>query len=144
MCPHVSAARVQVSSRPASASVQAAAQRLSQGRASLAQSLVDFDPALAPAMQYTFGNAFVCQVSKRVQAPADLACSRESGSCHGSSLTSTLHISLFTRSLHDMQDADVAKSLAFSQEVRTRCITLQGDDFNPSGTLTGMIHQPFW
>ena len=37
----------------------------------------------------------------------------------------------------DMQDAEVAKGLAFSQEVRTRCITLQGDDFNPSGTLTG-------
>ena len=36
-----------------------------------------------------------------------------------------------------LQDAEVAKSLAFSQEVRTRCVTLQGDDFNPSGTLTG-------
>ena len=33
----------------------------------------------------------------------------------------------------------MAKSLAFSQEVRTRCITLQGDDFNPSGTLTGEL-----
>ena len=41
-----------------------------------------------------------------------------------------------------MQDAEVAKGLAFSQEVRTRCITLQGDDFNPSGTLTGMAPEP--
>ena len=36
---------------------------MSQGKASLAQSLVDFDPALAPAMQYTFGSSFICQAS---------------------------------------------------------------------------------
>lgn len=36
-----------------------------------------------------------------------------------------------------VQSSEVAKSLAFHQDVRTRCITLQGDDFNPSGTLTG-------
>ena len=64
---------MQVSSRPASASVQAAAQRLSQGKASLAQSLVEFDPALAPAMQYTFGNAFVCQVRLSALAQAGAA-----------------------------------------------------------------------
>ena len=38
-----------------------------------------------------------------------------------------------------VQSSEVAKSLAFHQEVRTRCITLQGDDFNPSGTLTGVL-----
>ena len=36
------------------------------------------------------------------------------------------------------QDAATAKALAFHREVRTRCITLEGDDFNPGGTLTGV------
>lgn len=36
-----------------------------------------------------------------------------------------------------LQDAGTAKKLAFSREVNTRCITLEGDDFNPGGTLTG-------
>jgi structural maintenance of chromosome 2 len=36
-----------------------------------------------------------------------------------------------------LQDAVTARTLAFSREVRTRCVTLDGDDFNPSGTLTG-------
>lgn len=35
------------------------------------------------------------------------------------------------------QDAATAKQLAYSREVATRCITLEGDDFNPSGLLTG-------
>jgi len=35
------------------------------------------------------------------------------------------------------QDASTAKALAFAREVKTRCVTLDGDDFNPSGTLTG-------
>jgi len=36
-----------------------------------------------------------------------------------------------------LQDASTAKALAFNKDVRTRCITLDGDDFNPGGTLTG-------
>ncbi|KAL6754645.1 structural maintenance of chromosomes protein 2 [Haematococcus lacustris] len=35
------------------------------------------------------------------------------------------------------QDAGAAKKLAFSREVGMRCVTLEGDDFNPSGLLTG-------
>lgn len=35
------------------------------------------------------------------------------------------------------QDAGTAKKLAFAREVSTRCITHDGDDFNPGGTLTG-------
>ncbi len=35
------------------------------------------------------------------------------------------------------QDATTAKKLAYSKEVATRCITLEGDDFNPTGLLTG-------
>ena len=36
-----------------------------------------------------------------------------------------------------MQDSATAKALAFHKEVRTRCVTLDGDDFNPGGLLTG-------
>lgn len=39
---------------------------------------------------------------------------------------------------HDVvQDSNTAKALAFNKDVRSRCVTLEGDDFNPSGTLTG-------
>eukprot|EP00878_Enallax_costatus_P012275 GHUV01012822.1.p1 GENE.GHUV01012822.1~~GHUV01012822.1.p1 ORF type:complete len:987 (+),score=463.32 GHUV01012822.1:251-3211(+) len=35
------------------------------------------------------------------------------------------------------QDSGTAKKLAFAKEVNQRCITLEGDDFNPNGLLTG-------
>ncbi len=38
---------------------------------------------------------------------------------------------------HWSQDAATARRLAFSREVSARCVTLDGDDFNPSGLLTG-------
>jgi hypothetical protein len=38
-----------------------------------------------------------------------------------------------------LQDTATAKKLAFAREVNTRCITLEGDDFNPSGLLTGVM-----
>ena len=34
-------------------------------------------------------------------------------------------------------DSATAKKLAFNKDVASRCVTLDGDDFNPSGTLTG-------
>lgn len=39
--------------------------------------------------------------------------------------------------VHQLQDSSTAKALAFHKDVRTRCITLEGDDFNPGGLLTG-------
>lgn len=47
----------------AAASVTAAAQRVSNGSAQLALELVGYDQDLTAAMQYVFGNAFVCKVS---------------------------------------------------------------------------------
>ncbi len=35
------------------------------------------------------------------------------------------------------QDQGTAKKLAFHKDVHARCVTLEGDDFNPSGLLTG-------
>jgi structural maintenance of chromosome 2 len=34
-------------------------------------------------------------------------------------------------------DSATARKLAFHKDVASRCVTLDGDDFNPSGTLTG-------
>ena len=42
-------------------------------------------------------------------------------------------ISMCADSLASAQDSSNAKALAFNKDVRTRCITLEGDDFNPSG-----------
>lgn len=52
----------QVKPHVAAASVTAAAQRISNGNAQLALELVGFNQDLAAAMQYVFGNAFVCKV----------------------------------------------------------------------------------
>ncbi len=35
------------------------------------------------------------------------------------------------------QDSATAMRVAFDRGVQTRCVTLDGDDFNPGGTLTG-------
>ena len=53
----------QVKPHVAAASVTAAAQRVSNGNAQLALALVGFNQDLSAAMQYVFGNAFVCKVS---------------------------------------------------------------------------------
>ena len=54
---------MQVKPHVAAANVTAAAQRVSNGNAQLALELVGFDQDLSAAMQYVFGNAFVCKVS---------------------------------------------------------------------------------
>jgi structural maintenance of chromosome 2 len=35
------------------------------------------------------------------------------------------------------QDSATAKKVAFSKDTAARSVTLEGDDFNPGGTLTG-------
>lgn len=39
------------------------------------------------------------------------------------------------------QDSATAKKLAFDKNVERRCVTLEGDDFNPKGLLTGGARQ---
>ena len=53
---------VQVKPHVASGKVTAAAQHISNGNAQLALELVGFDQDLGAAMQYVFGNAFICKV----------------------------------------------------------------------------------
>lgn len=62
---------VQVKPHVAAAGVTAAAKRVSNGNAQLALELVGFNQDLAAAMQYVFGNAFICKVEL---APSLLLC----------------------------------------------------------------------
>lgn len=60
-----------------------------------ALSCVRFDQKLTPAMEYTFGNTFICA------------------------------------------NMDVAKKVTFNPRIGRRCVTLEGEVFEPSGTLSG-------
>jgi structural maintenance of chromosome 2 len=60
-----------------------------------ALSLIDFPEETRPAMQWIFGNVFICK------------------------------------------DMNVAKQVAYHNNIMKKCITLQGDVFDPSGVLSG-------
>ena len=74
----LASAALQVSGRVASQAAQAAAARLGKGKAALALELVGFDAGLGAAMQYAFGNAFVCK-ARLCMCPAPTA--TRSGAC---------------------------------------------------------------
>ena len=127
----------QVKGRVPSAQVQQAAKTLSNGNAILALELVGYDQNLKAAMQYAFGGSYVCKVRPQFLAAAEGMLDLERVHLACLCIVSALaHL----RSI--LQDTSTAKALAFHKEVRTRCITLEGDDFNPGGTLTGQKHQP--
>jgi structural maintenance of chromosome 2 len=110
---------------------KAAAQMAPGGAARVALELVGYDSELTSAMKYVFGSSFVCKV-RPLTGQNRLA--RGTGA-----LLSKYNDLPFCDgpSLYVLQDSATAKRLAFSREVGSRCITLDGDDFNPSGTLTG-------
>jgi len=60
-----------------------------------ALSLVNYKAQLQPAMEYVFGNSFVCK------------------------------------------DMDCAKQVTFDDRINKKSVTLDGDVFDPAGTLTG-------
>lgn len=78
----------------ASAEKIGAAKREAPGKAHLALSLIGYDEEVAVAMEYVFGNTFICE------------------------------------------DATTAKAIAFGGP-RTRSVTLEGDVYDPQGTLSG-------
>lgn len=78
----------------ASAEKIGAAQREAPGKANLALSLIGYDNEVAVAMEFVFGNTFICE------------------------------------------DAATAKLVAFGGP-RTRSVTLEGDVYDPQGTLSG-------
>lgn len=78
----------------ASAEKIGAAQREAPGKANLALSLIGYDEEVSVAMEFVFGNTFICE------------------------------------------DAATAKVVAFGGP-RTRSVTLEGDVYDPQGTLSG-------
>ncbi|KAJ3117966.1 Structural maintenance of chromosomes protein 2 [Phlyctochytrium bullatum] len=68
---------------------------LAPGKAELALNVLNFDPAITPAVQYVFGNTLICQ------------------------------------------DNATAQKLTFDKRIMTRSVTVNGDVYDPSGTLSG-------
>lgn len=70
-------------------------QEIAGNDAKLAIDLIKFDRQYTAAMQFVFGNTFVCTTS------------------------------------------EVARKLAYNDNIRVKCVNLDGDVFDPSGTMTG-------
>jgi structural maintenance of chromosome 2 len=74
---------------------QKAKQVAGKGNADLALSLIDYNQDVQKAMEYVFGNTFVCD------------------------------------------SLDTAETVAFHKDIKKKTVTLKGDSFDPSGSLTG-------
>lgn len=72
-----------------------AAQQLAPNKVNLALNLIGYEDEVQKAMEYVFGNTFICE------------------------------------------DADSAKKVAFDPSVRIKTVTLDGDIYDPLGTLSG-------
>lgn len=57
--------------------------------------LIEFEPELRPAMEWVFGQVFICT------------------------------------------DGDAAAKVTYHRQIQKRCVTVDGDVFDPSGTLSG-------
>ncbi|KAI9316303.1 RecF/RecN/SMC [Dichotomocladium elegans] len=73
----------------------AAADRIAPGKVDLALSLIGYDDEVRPAMEWIFGNTFICE------------------------------------------DAATAKSVTFDRNIKMKSVTLDGDVYDPFGTLSG-------
>lgn len=74
-------------------------EQISNGEARLALDLISYDKKYAPAMQFVFGNTFVCSTS------------------------------------------EIANKLAFTDNIKVKCVNLDGDIFDPTGLITGGSHR---
>lgn len=68
-----------------------------EGKVFPALDLIDFEPELRPAMEWVFGQVFICA------------------------------------------DGDAASKVTYHQQILKRCVTLDGDVFDPAGTLSGGV-----
>ncbi|PNF31371.1 hypothetical protein B7P43_G10071 [Cryptotermes secundus] len=75
--------------------VRLAQQLVGKENVHTALSLIEYDPAIHPAMQWVFGQMFICK------------------------------------------DMETAKKIAFHERILKKSVTLDGDVFDPSGTLSG-------
>lgn len=74
-------------------------EQISNGEDRLALDLISYDKRYAPAMQFVFGNTFVCSTS------------------------------------------EIANKLAFTDNIKVKCVNLDGDIFDPTGLITGGAHR---
>jgi len=146
--PH--ALQVQCPNLPSS--VCEAARRMGGDKVRPALELVGCAEEVEKAIKYTFGTSFVCQVGDTHGGGGERSCAwgLASGCFNMHPPPSMLFLIVCATSPFilptsharplpspALQDSGTAKKLAYSREVHQRCITLQGDDFNPSGLLTG-------
>lgn len=68
-----------------------------EGKVFPALDLIDFEPELRPAMEWVFGQVFICA------------------------------------------DGDAASKVTYHQQILKRSVTLDGDVFDPAGTLSGGV-----
>lgn len=79
----------------ASAQKMATAERVAPGKVDLALELIGYDDDVRKAMEWIFGNTFICD------------------------------------------DADTAKRVTFHKDIRMKSVTVDGDVYDPFGTLSG-------
>jgi structural maintenance of chromosome 2 len=84
-----------ISSKPIPEHTMRKIQEIAGNEARLAIDLIKFDREYTQAMQFVFGNTFVCTTS------------------------------------------EVARKLAYNDQIRVKCVNLDGDIFDPSGMMTG-------
>ncbi|KAJ3108459.1 Structural maintenance of chromosomes protein 2 [Phlyctochytrium planicorne] len=87
------------------------AYNLAPEKAELAIKTVSFDPKITPAMQYVFGNTLICQGN------------------------------LIPLPILKIKDNVTAQKLTFDKRILTRSVTIDGDIYDPSGTLSGGAYQ---
>lgn len=83
-------------------------------------SLVNYDSQVEPAINYAFGNTFVCSGMFQI------------------TFSFSFSFSFFqTEKQKNKKDFETAKKVTFHPKIKTRSVTNEGDLFDPSGTLTG-------
>ena len=87
---------------------------MAPGKVNLALSLVGYDDDVVSAMKYVFGSTFVCEGKELICCAARFAFN----------LTYNL-------------DDKTANQITFDPQIRIKSVTLQGDVYDPSGTLQG-------
>ena len=83
--------------------------------------MVGYEKDVEAAMSYVFGGSFVCDTqnnAKTVRCTSNFAMN-----CHLLSVK-VLIVLFFPK-------------VTFDPKIRSRCVTLDGDSFDPAGTLTG-------
>lgn len=88
------------------------------------------------------------KINSRCVDPAKVAAAKSIAAAHGGTATLALELVGYEEEVHNAMayvfgnalvcnSADVAKQIAFDKLIRTRTVTLDGDTYDPSGTMNG-------